>query len=232
MSYKLNRFSLVISVICALLFIGGAISLVFVKDNAAQSRIAFQMFETALMMFLILVPRTMKKVAHIKIPKLMDIMFVTFCFCTLILGDVVDFYSRFEWWDALQHGISGVLLGVLGYIIINTFNSVNGNTIRYTPAFVSIWVVCFALATGALWEIMEYITDGLFGLNSQQFLTTGGTFDASEPLVGREALKDTMEDLILDFMGSTTIAIIGFFEMRKQKKGIADLYLEIDDKDE
>ena len=79
---------------------------------------------------------------------------------------------------------------------------------------------------------MEYITDGLFGLNSQQFLTTGGTFDASEPLVGREALKDTMEDLILDFLGSTTIAIIGFFEMRKQKKGIADLYLEIDDKDE
>ena len=41
-----------------------------------------------------------------------------------------------------------------------------------------------------------------------------------------------MEDLILDFLGSTTIAIIGFFEMRKQKKGIADLYLEIDDKDE
>lgn len=232
MKYKLNRFSLVIAVICALLFIGGAISLAFVKDDAAQSRIAFQMFETALMLFLILVPRTMKKVVHIKIPKLMDIMFVTFCFCTLILGDVVDFYSRFEWWDALQHGISGVLLGVLGYIIINTFNSVNGNMIRYSPSFVSIWVVCFALATGALWEIMEYITDGLFGLNSQQFLTTGGTFDASEPLVGREALKDTMEDLILDFLGSTTIAIIGFFEMRKQKKGIADLYLEIDDKDE
>ena len=62
------------------------------------------------------------------------------------------------------------------------------------------------MAAGAVWEIWEYVTDGLFGLNSQEFQITSGTFDNSTPLQGRDALKDTMQDLILDFIGSLTAA--------------------------
>ena len=159
----------------------------------------------------------------------MEVIFVAFCFCALILGDVADFYGRFGWWDSLEHGMSGVLLGILGYAIINTFNSVEGNKIKFSPVFVSLWVVCFALALGAVWEIMEFITDGLFGLNSQQYLTTPGTFDNAVPLEGHEALRDTMEDLMLDFAGSLIISVIGYFDLKKQRKGIAALTLDTDD---
>ncbi|MBQ9723471.1 MAG: hypothetical protein IJV84_08140, partial [Bacteroidales bacterium] len=58
------------------------------------------------------------------------------------------------------------------------------------------------------WEIWEYVTDGIFGLNSQEFLQTSGTFDDTTPLPGRIALKDTMEDLILDFVGSFVVAAV------------------------
>ena len=76
---------------------------------------------------------------------------------------------------------------------------------------------------------MEFITDGLFGLNSQQYLTTPGTFDNAVPLEGHEALRDTMEDLMLDFAGSLIISVIGYFALKKQRKGIAALTLDTDD---
>jgi hypothetical protein len=55
---------------------------------------------------------------------------------------------------------------------------------------------------------MEYVTDGLLGLNSQQFLESGGTFDETVPLQGREALRDTMEDMLLNLAGSVLLATI------------------------
>ena len=225
---KLSKFSIVILSLCAVLFVGGIASICIVDDDATQSRLAFQTFEVALMMFLTFVPSIVHRIIHIKIPHLMEVIFVAFCFCCLILGDVADFYGKFGWWDSLEHGMSGVLLGILGYAIINTFNSVEGNKLKFSPVFVSLWVICFALAVGAIWEIIEFITDGLFGLNSQQYLTTPGTFDNAVPLDGHEALRDTMDDLMLDFAGSFLISVIGFFDLKKQRRGIADLTLDTD----
>ncbi|MGN0191173.1 MAG: hypothetical protein ACI39U_05905 [Candidatus Cryptobacteroides sp.] len=226
---KYTKFSKAILVLCALLFAGGIVSICIVEDDATQSRLAFQTFEVALMIFLIFVPDILHRIMRVKIPALMEIIFVAFSFGCLILGDVADFYGRIPWWDSLEHGISGVLLGILGYVIINTFNSVEGNKFRYSPIFVSLWVISFALAVGAIWEIIEFVTDGIFGLNSQQFLVSSGTYDASEPLVGHEALRDTMEDLMLDFAGSLLISVIGYFDLKKQRKGIANIKLDTED---
>ena len=215
---ELTGLSRIVLAICTLLFIGGVVSIFIVDDDANRSRIAFQTFEVALMILVIFIPVLVDRVTHIRVSRLMEIMFVSFCFCSLILGDVVDFYARFAWWDDVLHGISGMLLGIVGYGVINIFNKIEDNTIKFTPLFVSFWVVCFALAVGSLWEIMEFVTDGLFGLNSQQYLEGSGTFDNTEPLMGHEALRDTMMDLILDFAGSLIIAVLGFFELRKLKR--------------
>lgn len=225
-SQKLGRFSTVTLILCLILFIGGAVSLFLVNDDSAVSRIAFQMFETFLMMVIIFIPKMLDRIVHIRLPKVMEIIFVAFCFCSLILGDVADFYGKFHWWDDLQHGISGILLGILGYSLINTFNSVDGTKIKFSPLFVSLWVISFALSVGAIWEIIEFVTDGLFGLNSQQFLEGSGTFDEAAPLVGHEALRDTMEDLMLDLAGSLIISIIGFFDLKKQRNRISSITLD------
>ena len=215
---RIPRISRIVLLICILLFAGGIVSLFIVDDDASRSRIAFQTFEVSLMILVIFIPVLVDRIVHVRVTRLMEILFVSFCFSSLILGDVVDFYGRFNWWDDLLHGISGMLLGIVGYSVINIFNKIENNTIKFTPLFVSIWVVCFALALGSLWEIMEFVTDGLFGLNSQQYLLGSGTFDDTEPLVGHEALRDTMQDLMLDLLGSLVIAVIGFFELRKLKR--------------
>lgn len=218
--YKQTRFSRIILILCAVIFLCGILSIPFMEDSAMVSTRAFQMFETALMMLIIFIPMITNRVMQIKISPTMEIAFVAFCFASLILGDVANFYSRFAWWDTILHAISGVLMGIVGYAIINTFNRVDERRLRYSPLFVVAWIICFSVAVGTMWEIIEFVTDGLFGLNSQEFLSSSGTFDMVQPRIGRDALWDTMVDLILDLLGAIVVAIVGYFDIRKQKRRI------------
>lgn len=216
--YRQTRFSKIILAFCAVIFISGTISMPFIDDSTQLSTRIFRMFETLLMMFVVFIPVILNRLSQFKISPTMEVAFVTFCFASLILGDVANFYSRFVWWDTILHAISGVLIGVVGFAIINSYNRVDDNSLSYPPLFVVTWVICFSLAVGTMWEILEFVTDGLFGLNSQEFLSGSGTFDTIHPRIGRDALRDTMLDLILDLFGAVIIAIFGYIDICKQRK--------------
>ena len=173
-----------------------------------MNHLSFKIFEVILMTIIALTPYIFEKVAHLRMPTGLKVSLIAFCFCALILGDVADFYGRFVWWDLLLHGLSGILLGISAYTILNAFcrKVTSGNVHNPPTTFSAIWIICFVLGIGALWEMMEYVTDGIFSLNSQQFLTSTGTFDESVPLPGREALRDTMEDMLMNLAGASLIA--------------------------
>ena len=65
------------------------------------------------------------------------------------------------------------------------------------------------MTLGSLWEIYEFTADGLFGLSMQKFMTAQG-----ELLVGHEALRDTMKDIIVDVLGALLASAIGMFSIR------------------
>lgn len=221
--WKYKRFQLplvsrLIFIACIILLIIGAISLSIIEDDGDRSRIIFQMFETAVMMFVLFLPYMLNKSLPAKIPTYMEIFFVFFCFCSLILGDVNNFYGRFAWWDTMLHGISGLMLGIVAYGLILPFTKIGQGEPQLSRLAVSIWILCFSVAIGALWEILEFTVDGLFGLNSQEFLESSGTFDqVAVPRIGREALKDTMIDLILNFAGALVTAILAWFDLRRKE---------------
>lgn len=208
----MTRFSRIILTLSTLLLIAQIVSVIFLDTDEAVGHIAFQLFENLLMIIVTLLPLIFGKMVKVRIPKAMEVAFVGFCFASLVMGDLFDFYGRFPWWDIVLHTISGIMLGILGYAIYTTFNSNDSSS----PLWVSVWIICFALAAGTMWEIWEYVTDGIFGLNSQEFLISSGTFDCTTPLQGRAALKDTMEDLILDFIGSAAIAVAVFFDVKRK----------------
>lgn len=168
-----------------------------------------KILEVVLMIIIALTPMMLRRIG-IPFPRPLGTALVMFCFCALMLGDVADFYGQFEWWDMLLHGLSGILLGIAAYTIIETVCAkvLPDGSAKPSPILVAIWIICFVLAVGALWEMMEYVTDGLLDLNSQQFLESGGTFDETVPLQGREALRDTMEDMLLNLAGSVLLATI------------------------
>ena len=195
---QLTRFSKVVLAFSLVLLAGQIVSIFLTSKDVAFGHIAFQILENLVMIMVVFLPIILGRTTSIVIPKAMETAFVGFCFASLVMGDLFDFYGRLPWWDRFLHLISGVMLGIIGYAIISKSSCNIGIVVS--------WVLCFALAAGAVWEIWEYVTDGLFGLNSQEFQITSGTFDNSTPLQGRDALKDTMQDLILDFIGSLTVA--------------------------
>ncbi|WP_222705331.1 hypothetical protein [Bacillus marasmi] len=84
-------------------------------------------------------------------------------------------------------------------------------SIQLNPFFISFFAFCFAVAAGTIWEIYEFFADGVFSLNMQKFILVDGT-----QLIGREALYDTMMDLILDTVSALFISIIAYPILKRQ----------------
>lgn len=146
----------------------------------------------------------------IKIPSYMLIPFVIFLYCAIFLGEVRNFYYKVPNWDTFLHFFSACMLGTLAFSIVSILNQSNKVPINLSPAFIAIFAFSFALSIGALWEIYEFTFDGLLGLNMQKFMLEDGT-----QLVGHEALRDTMKDLMVDTCGAAIVAIGGYVGMKK-----------------
>ncbi|MEG0366351.1 MAG: hypothetical protein RR585_05920, partial [Coprobacillus sp.] len=74
---------------------------------------------------------------------------------------------------------------------------------------------------GAVWEIAEFLIDDMFKTNSQQYMkSTDGTLigETDIPLEGHEALRDTMNDLMLDFGGAIVVATITYKNIESKRK--------------
>ena len=226
---KRDRFSLVILIIVALLFAASVIFIFLSEDEAQKGRNAFNALQCLWMLLCMGVPYFIRRRFMVQIPRLMQVIYVVFCFAGIMLGDFFNFFDKVPHWDSYLHTMSGVLLGALGFILVNTLNHVKSASVRLSPLFVCAAAVSFAVTVGTVWELIEYSIDGLFGSNMQQFLaTSGGTLvqAGDVPLEGHAALTDTMKDLALDLAGSLVISVVGYFELRHEKKGIANMELE------
>ena len=75
-------------------------------------------FNTALIFFLMFVPSILKKRYRVYLPLELDVSIVGFIFLTLFLGSQGNYYERFPFWDDILHLQSGILLGIVGFILI------------------------------------------------------------------------------------------------------------------
>ena len=138
-------------------------------------------------------------------------------YCAVFLGEVFEFYYAVPHWDTILHFFSGAMLGALGFILVDLLNREEKVRVKLSPLFVALFAFCFALATGAVWEIYEYACDALMGLNMQKYATEQGV-----QLVGRAALRDTMKDIIFDALAALLVAAAGYFSIRKRAPSVAE----------
>lgn len=175
--------------------------------------IIFRGLQFVAMLLVLKLPDIMRIRLKVELPIELSAMIVVFCFVSLVLGDGLDFYGRFPWWDSVLHGFSGLILSMVALWLIHVIMAKNDKYIYFNKYFLCLFLVMFSLGMGALWEIMEYLSDSILGTNSQQFmLTTTGSIitPEDEPLCGHAALHDTMKDLMFDFGGALLVAIYGF----------------------
>lgn len=160
----------------------------------------------------IFLPSQLEHRFRIDIPDIMEIMYFIFLFCAIYLGEVRNFYYKVPYWDLILHCFSAAMLGALGFIIVNFLNNTK-KTIDLSPFFVALFAFCFAITCGTVWEIYEFLADGVLGTNMQKFTTGEGVV-----LIGRDAVMDTMGDIIVDALGAFTVTAIGYINLKKQQK--------------
>lgn len=199
----------------------GAIYMLLFNKDIDKYRIVFTMVQFIAMLFVLRLPKFIKEKYHFQIPNSLDFILITFAFSAFILGDVFNFYGKIPIWDSLLHTLSGVVIAYMGFIIIKYLDQEYTIPLSVSPLFMSILVVSSALSIGAIWEIGEYLVDDMFHTNNQQYMeSTRATLynDEDTPLMGHEALNDTMKDLMLDLAGAVAVATIGCQKLEKKKK--------------
>jgi len=156
-------------------------------------------------------PAFVARGAKIVIPPEFELLAIAFIFASLFLGERREFYSRFWWWDLALHSTSGVLLGILGFLLVYILNQNPRIDLHMQPGFVALFAFCFSMAVGAVWEIFEFAMDQVFGMNMQK------------PMFGDPSgLTDTMWDLIVDAIGTVAISTYGWLYLHRGRKTIVE----------
>lgn len=185
-----------------------------VADNQydkVKSDYVLMLLQCGVGVIIMFLPSFIERRFSVDIPNRMEVWYFIFLFAAIYLGEVQDFYYRVPYWDVILHAISGAMLGALGFVIVSLLTDSEKTNARLSPVLVTLFAFCFALASGTVWEIYEFLADGLLGTNMQKFITADGTV-----LIGREALADTMEDLIVDAISSLVICVLGYFSLKRK----------------
>lgn len=183
------------------------------SHTKVKSDYMLMLLQCALGIVVMRIPHIVEKRKSIDIPDTMEIIYFIFLYCAIFLGEVQNFYYLIPFWDTILHAFSGLMLGAIGIILVRFFNDVEHVKIELSPIFIAFFAFCFGVTAGTLWEVYEFIADGLFSLNMQKFALSEGS-----QLVGREALSDTMLDLIVDTASVLIISFIGYVSLHKNKK--------------
>lgn len=140
--------------------------------------------------------------------KTLQVYFMVAIMVHFLLGDTLHFYRDVWFFSWIVHLINSFLIATIIY----------GMLLRHcknqSKFFMFIATLAFTATIGVLWEMCEYAIDGLVtGSNMQRFNNSV----TGEPFIGRNALTDTMTDLMMDVIGG---AMAGLYFAFASIKGV------------
>ncbi len=149
-----------------------------------------RLLPSASIIFILFIPKIINKIFKFKISQELEFIYIIFVFLAQFLGSVVGFYNSIWWYDLAIHFLSGIFTSILALIILDWFNINNKKNIFFSTLF----IICFSLMIASLWEFIEFGAFVFLKMDVQHHLTTG--------------VFDTMEDMLVAFLGSIIISIL------------------------
>lgn len=150
----------------------------------------------------------------VHIPAEFQVLAVLFVFAALFLGEIHSYYTRFWWWDIALHTSSGLLTGILGFLLVYLLNESERVDVHMRAHFVAMFAFLFAVTVGTLWEIFEFTMDQLVDTNMQK------------PMLGDPSgLTDTMWDMMVNALGALTISSLGWWYMKHQERSFIEVWI-------
>ena len=202
-------------------------------------------FLCALTLLLLVIPSLVQITFKVELPTVLEIIILVFIFAAEILGEISEFYLMFPFWDTMLHTMNGFLAAAIGFSLVDLLNRSERTVFSLSPLFMAIVAFCFSMTIGVIWEFFEFGMDQIGGFDMQKdtvihtissvmlnpegrnvpFAIRGITETAVN---GQElglggyldiGLIDTMEDLIVNFIGALVFSVIGFFYVKNRGKG-------------
>lgn len=157
---------------------------------------------------IIFIPNILEKIFKIKISEASKMIYVIFIFLAHFLGSIINFYNTVSGYDTFAHILSGILVFFLGLEFLINIKKYDKNNIYFNVLF----IISLSFMIAGIWEIFEFTCDKLFSKDAQHVLTTG--------------VNDTMKDMIVAVLGTSSMAIIYLFEQTNKLKLFITKFIE------
>lgn len=143
-------------------------------------------------MFLLIVPFPLERIFKKRMSDFVLTFYLLYIFFAGFLGNVFLFYKFVPFYDKVIHTIFGYVGCVAGLYLLCKLCEYD----KMRGFYIAVACFAFSMACGAVWEIIEYLSDLFLHQTSQgiPILTADGKFVIS--------IKDTMEDLVANFLGA------------------------------
>ncbi len=209
-------------------------------------------FYCGLTLLLLTIPSLLQVELKIELPTTLEIIILVFIFAAEILGEIGSYYVKYPNWDTVLHTMNGFLAAAIGFSLVDILNREKRNIFTLSPLYMSIVAFCFSMTIGVMWEFFEFGIDTFFHMDMQKDTIihnistvmldpAGGTQvyriqGINEVIINGEPLGlggyldigliDTMEDLLVNFIGALIFSVIGYFYVKTRGKGsFADRFI-------
>lgn len=137
------------------------------------------------------------------LPSIFASIFYGFVFFSVVVGTFGGGY-KINHFDDFLHIFSGIWIGYASWLIFRRLIR-NGGAANLPNSFIALYMICFSLASAAVWELMEFAGDKLFSFTAQ----------------GRDP-DDTMIDMIMGLIGGSISAFV-ILKLRDRGKGKSEI---------
>jgi hypothetical protein len=188
-----------------------ALSLIAAAQNYLKAdRVALA--AAGLTVFLLLLPPLLGLLLRVRIPASFRLVYLGFILCAMYLGELQGFFYFFLWWDDFLHTASAMLVTYVGLLLFLVLNRDPELHRKVRPWFLPLAMLCFTIAFGAVWELFEYSSDRLLGVN----MLKGRDSSVITGFYSYErALVNTMGDLALDALGALLVSLAAWLHFRR-----------------
>ena len=206
-------------------------------------------FFCVLTIALLYVPSWVQVRLRIELPPPLEITILCFIFAAEILGEVNAFYVNVPNWDTMLHTLNGFLCAAIGFSLVDLCNRHERFSLSLSPVFMAIVAFCFSMTIGVLWEFFECAMDQFFLLDMQKDTVISSISSVLLDPTGRQrpfaihgitdlivvangeqiplglggyldiGLLDTMNDLLVNFIGAAVFSFLGYFYVKNRGKG-------------
>lgn len=194
-------------------------------------------------------PSAFQRKMNVDLPNALEAIILIFIFASLILGEIRSFYITYPHWDMILHTINGFLCAAIGFSLVDMFNRESRFSLSLSPLFMAIVAFCFSMTVGVVWEFFELGMDLFFGTDMQKDTIVNQIIsvnldptDSNIPVLidgitdvivvshGEEialglggyldlGIYDTMEDLVVNFIGAVAFSVVGYFYVKSRGQG-------------